>query len=230
MSLTLTFLWCPYFASVLCYNPSSLQTQIPSSEWDIQTSETPPIPLWRGGVWGALQTRWWVSPPIRELHLKRTEFDCIFTKCLNSRGLQKYLPQGVTVLCTVVIYSFFYNICAGFQTSHPKTCLCTFCIYLNVSHSLYNCFSSTFLLQYTKCFLFSFTNRGNVFQVRHSSICHWRRYSCQVSGNNLTCFHPPCGLLAKYIVIYVDGRTVFPLAKQFSLFVWHIVLFFLFSF
>ncbi len=161
MSLTLTFLWCPYFASVVCYNPSSLQTQIPSSEWDIQTAETPPIPLWRGSVCGALQTRWWVSPPIRELHLKRTEFDCVFTKCLNSRGLQKYLPRGSKCsLHSSYIPSFTISVLGS---SHPNTFLCTFIFYLNVSHSLCNCFSSTFLLHYTKCFLFSFTNRGYVF-------------------------------------------------------------------
>ncbi len=148
MSLTLTFLWCPYFASVVCYNPSSLQTQIPSSEWDIQTAETPPIPLWRGSVCGALQTRWWVSPPIRELHLKGTEFDCVFTKCLNSRGLQKYLPQGSN--CS--LHSSYIPYFTIFVLASRPVIQTHFCVlfFFYVSHILCNCFSSKFLLQYTK--------------------------------------------------------------------------------
>lgn len=49
----------------------------PSSEWDIQTAETAPVPLWGGSVCGALRRAGWSSPPIRALHLKRTAFDCI---------------------------------------------------------------------------------------------------------------------------------------------------------
>lgn len=83
-----------------------------SSEWDIQTAETPPIPLWRGSVFAAYRRAVWMSPPIRELHLKYTEFDYIFR---NYSDCKSICPEGVTVLFTVVLFIRLYYFCFFFS-------------------------------------------------------------------------------------------------------------------